>query len=752
MRRSQLALVTFALTFLISNGLALALPGQVLDEQKISSTDGGFGGMLVNQDQFGAALAPLGDLDGDGVAEMIVGAPRDSDGGTATGAVWVLFMNSDGTVASEVKISATSGGLGASLGIVDQFGMGVAALGDLDGDEVPDLAVGADGDDDGGGNRGAVYILFMNTDGTVKGEQKISSTSGGFAGSLNDGDRFGSSVASIGDLDGDTVVDIAVGAPITAGGGVARGAAWILLLNSDGTVKFSTRIDDTTPGLSGNVDDLSLFGSSVSAFGDIDGDLVEDLVVGAAGDGENGGARGAVWVVNLDAGGAAVGAQKINDSNGGFAGTLDDNDAFGAAVAGLPDIDGDGVEDLAVGATGDDTGGSDRGQVYILFMNTDSTVKGFRRINAPGSGFVGPLGNSEQFGNAAASLGDFDGDFIADIAVGQRFSNDGGTNRGAAWMIFLDGAPLPMCGDGDVGPDEECDDGNTDNGDCCDENCLFEPSESSCSDGDICNGDETCDGAGTCDPGIPLDCDDSNECTTDSCDASLGCQSTDAAPGTPCLDGDICNGDEACDGTGTCESGTPLVCDDGQACTQDTCDPIDGCSVTTGPSLACNLPEKGNVTVGDNGNDDKNKLTWKWLKGDTPFADFGDPIGTHTYALCIYDTVADTPTLVSEIVVPPSTNWSVRGADKGYKYKDSAALAAGVKSMVMTAGVGTKAKVIVKAKGADLPLPGPVGATYFAQDSSVILQLVGGQGKCWSTGFVTSAQKNDASTFKDRFP
>ena len=96
-------------------------------------------------------------------------------------------------------------------------------------------------------------------------------------------------------------------------------------------------------------------------------------------------------------------------------------------------------------------------------------------------------------------------------------------------------------------------------------------------------------------------------------------------------------------------------------------------SVTTGPSPACSLPGKGIVVLRDNANDDKNKLTWKWLKGDTPFADFGDPIGTHTYALCIYDKVADTPTLVSEIVVPPSINWGVRGADKGYKYKDSTA-------------------------------------------------------------------------------
>ena len=88
----------------------------------------------------------------------------------------------------------------------------MANVGDLDGDGVTDLAVGAYCDDDGGTNRGAVWMLFLNADGTVKAHQKISDTEGNFTGMLDDGDCFGCSVASVGDLDGDGVTDLAVGA------------------------------------------------------------------------------------------------------------------------------------------------------------------------------------------------------------------------------------------------------------------------------------------------------------------------------------------------------------------------------------------------------------------------------------------------------------------------------------------------------------------------------------------------------------
>ncbi len=108
-----------------------------------------------------------------------------------------------------------------------------------------------------------------------------------------------------------------------------------------------------------------------------------------------------------------------------------------------------------------------------------------------------------------------------------------------------------------------------------------------CLDANVCNGSETCDGASACQSGTPLTLDDGNLCTADACDPTLGVSHTPVAPGTSCADADVCNGAETCDAAGTCASGTPLTVDDGNPCTADACDPINGVShtpVTAGTS------------------------------------------------------------------------------------------------------------------------------------------------------------------------
>ena len=435
-------------------------PGWVLSHQKISDTEGGFTGILDNFDFFGRSVASLGDLDGDGVGELAVGAAFDDDGGNAHGAVWILFLKTDGTVKSHQKISDTQGGFTGILDDVDFFGSSVASLGDLDGDGVGDLAVGARWDDDGGFNRGAVWVLFLNGDGTVKSHQKISDTEGGFTGILDDLDSFGISVGSLGDLDGDGVGDLAVGAWGDDDGGDARGAVWILFLNTDGTVRAHQKISDTAGGFTGILDNNDVFGFSVASLGDLDGDGVGDLAVGAFGDGDGGQNHGAVWILFLNDDATVKSHQKISDTQGGFTGTLDDLDRLGESIVVLGDLDGDGVGELAVGATGDDDGGDSHGAVWILFLKTDGTVKSHQKISDTQGGFTGILDDVDFFGRSVASLGDLDGDGIGDLAVGAHFDDDGGedqfANRGAVWVLFLDGVPQTPCpwdidGSGDVG-------------------------------------------------------------------------------------------------------------------------------------------------------------------------------------------------------------------------------------------------------------------------------------------------------------
>jgi hypothetical protein len=145
------------------------------------------------------------------------------------------------------------------------------------------------------------------------------------------------------------------------------------------------------------------------------------------------------------------------------------------------------------------------------------------------------------------------------------------------------------CGGGrctGLADDSLCDDGNPCTTDRCKAGACAgtrRPSGTDCSDGNACNGGERCDGAGVCRPGTPLACDDGNACTTDRCQPAKGCTHSALADGASCSDGNVCNGGEVCQ-RGACQSGTPLTCDDRRTCTTDRCDPLDGC--TTGPPAA----------------------------------------------------------------------------------------------------------------------------------------------------------------------
>jgi hypothetical protein len=341
--------------------------GTVRSEQKISATAGGFTGVLDDFDFFGYSVSGLGDVNADGTGDLAVGAYGDDDGGEGLGAVWILFLNPDGTVLGHRKISATVGGFGGPLDLNDGFGSSVCSVGDLDLDGYGDLAVGARADDDGGANQGAVWILFM-FDGLVLSEQKISETAGGFGGILDGSDRFGCSIASLGDLDGNGIGDIAVGADGDDDGAGGQGAVWILFLNDDGTVLTEQKISETAGGFEGLLDNSDNFGNSLSSLGDVDGDGIVDLAVGAPGDDDGASGQGAVWILFLNADGTVKAEQKISAIAGGFEGGLHGDDLLGASVASAGDLNSDGFVDLAVGAALDDDGGDAQGAAWILFL------------------------------------------------------------------------------------------------------------------------------------------------------------------------------------------------------------------------------------------------------------------------------------------------------------------------------------------------------------------------------------------------
>ena len=407
-------------------------------EQKISDTAGSFDGDLDPGDQFGSAIANIDDLEGDGVVDLAVGTPFDDDNGLDRGAVWILFMDDDGRVDEEQKISDEKGDFEGDLDNGDRFGSAVAGIGDLNGDGTFDLAVGAPLDDDDGTNRGAVWILFLNDDGKVRSIQKISAEEGGFGGDLDNDDQFGGAVASIGDLNGDGVTDLAVGAQNDDDAGTDKGAVWILFMNTNGTVRSVQKISQDEGDFNGNLNNGDRFGSAVAGIGDLDGDGIDDLAVGANQDDDGGLDRGAVWILFLNSDGTVRSEQKISQREGDFDGDLANGDRFGSALADIGDVDGNGVNDLAVGADQDDDGGLDRGAVWLLFLKDNGEVSSEDKISSTEGNFDGALRDGDRFGSAVADMGNLDGEEETDIAVGARLDDDGGNDQGAVWILFTE--------------------------------------------------------------------------------------------------------------------------------------------------------------------------------------------------------------------------------------------------------------------------------------------------------------------------
>jgi hypothetical protein len=301
-----------------------------------------------------------------------------------------------------------------SQNIGGAFGKSVAMLRDVDGDNVNDLAVGARFDDD---NKGAVYIIFLGADGARKSSQKIQEPNGG-------GPCFGVSVASV-DIDGDGNDELAVGAADDISGN-PHSRVWILFLESNGTVKSSLLI--SLPGT--QIPQGTAFGCSLSAL-----TASTTLVVGAWNDDDGGTNKGAVYIIFLQTeegeGNVVQSFQKISDTKGNFEGVLEDDDQFGANSASLGDLDGDGVEDLAVSVY---HGESWYGAVHILFLLENCTVRSSKKISHNEGGFTGALNLGDNFGFSLAVVRDMNDDGVPELALGTWGDNE---ELGCVWIAFL---------------------------------------------------------------------------------------------------------------------------------------------------------------------------------------------------------------------------------------------------------------------------------------------------------------------------
>lgn len=349
-------------------------------------------------DRFGESVSGAGDVDGDGFADVIVGAPLDDNRGTDSGMARVFSGKTGATLFSADGNSAG-----------DHFGWSVAGAGDVDGDGFADVVVGSPFDDDNGQDSGSACVLSGATGAILY----------FFVGDAA-GDQLGWSVAGAGDVNSDGFADLIVGSPLNDANGVDAGLAQVLSGKTGQPLH-------TFHG-AGAGDHL---GWAVDGAGDADDDGFDDLVVGAPMADRNGADSGVVRVLSGQSG------QILWSADGDRPG-----DHFGWSVSSAGDADGDSNRDVVAGAPHADSNGADAGMARVM-SGVDGTE--LCRVDGAAAG--------DNLGWAVAGCEDVNGDGVGDVVTGSPLHDSGGRDAGRAtiWSAAT-GARLWVL-DGDVADD-----------------------------------------------------------------------------------------------------------------------------------------------------------------------------------------------------------------------------------------------------------------------------------------------------------
>ena len=393
-------------------------------------------------DESGTSVSAAGDINGDRIDDLIIGAP--GAGGYASGTSYVVFGNASG-FSTTFALSALNGSNGFRLNGVsdeDDSGFSVSAAGDVNGDGVDDLIIGARGANLSGNDSGASYVVFGNTSGfsSTVALASLDGNNGFRLDGVNSGDYSGRSVSAAGDVNGDGIDDLIIGAYRADPSGARSGASYVVFGNSAGfssTVPLSSlngsngfRLDGVAEG------DNS--GRSVSAAGDINGDGIDDLLIGAyRADSNPNYNEGATYVVfGSKTGFSQTLALSNLDGSNGF--RLDGGgllDYSGNSVSNAGDVNGDGIDDLIIGAYRADPSGSGSGSSYVVFGNTSgfSSALTLSSLNG-GNGFrLDGVTSGDRSGHSVSAAGDLNGDGVNDLIIGAPYSSG---DSGASYVVF----------------------------------------------------------------------------------------------------------------------------------------------------------------------------------------------------------------------------------------------------------------------------------------------------------------------------
>ncbi len=432
-----------------------------LELSDLNGTNGFVLNGIETGDNAGFAVSDAGDVNDDGIDDIIIGAYIAAPNGISSGEAYVVFGSDEGFSAT-FELSSLNGSNGFTLNGIDPSdlsGWSVSSAGDINGDGIDDILIGALRADPNESSSGETYVVFGSDEGFSAALElsSLDGTNGFVINGTGENKYTGQSVSSAGDVNGDGIDDILIGG--SASNSSENGSAYVVF-GSDSEFAAALELSslDGTNGFALNGPSSGDFvGASVANLGDINGDGIDDIIVGGHGVDTSSSSSGASYVVfgSTNSFAAAIDLSTLDGTNGFILNGVDTNDGSGRAVAGAGDINGDGFNDILIGATSADPYSIDgAGEVYVIY-GTDAAFSATFELadledGDQSTGFViAGVDIHDRLGISLSSA-DINGDGVDDIIIGAYYADSNGVNSGETYVIYGVSVLSPAVIGGDI--------------------------------------------------------------------------------------------------------------------------------------------------------------------------------------------------------------------------------------------------------------------------------------------------------------